>query len=136
MTTEKSNKPLAIIIFLTFALQACTSSNPRAYDQAPVRPEVMGIADTVKLKADYHGVFYYINDNGKVTGEPVFLSSKRCAPQQYRGNRRGVLGVYDSMTQDEDLIAAIELQCKTRREWEQDNKQRIQRERIYGYKRR
>ena len=136
MNTVKNNKTLAITFLITLFLTSSSQKNPSVYEQAPAKPDVMGISDTIKLKMDHRGVFYYVSDSGNMTDEPVYLSSQRCTPQQYRGKRNGVLGMYDSMTRDEDLIAAIELQCKERKQWEQDNKQRIQRERIYGYRRR
>jgi hypothetical protein len=114
---------IAISLFLVFSVGLEGSS---MYDQVPMEKEVMGIGENIRVYRDHRGVFYYVDNNGKPTDEPVKLSSEQCRRKHVMGGTyRGCATLYERMQPDyEEKTAAVELQCETRQKWEQSSRYR------------
>ena len=110
------NLPLLIILNV-LVISGCARSTG-IYEQVPMSKEVMGIGDNIRVWRDHRGIFYYVDNSGKQTNEPVHLSREQC--QTHRRRVGGLLGLGLSVFEPDnsDKKAAIEMQCQKRKKWE------------------
>lgn len=119
----KINKFLTPIFLIILFLASCSSTTPDIFTQTPLDTEVMGMGENIKAWRDHRGIFYYLNNNGNKTDEPVYLDQKTCTPAPTRRGGNLIIRLFDLAARNtQNEKRAIEMQCNARKQWEQGNR--------------